>query len=351
MARINDQMRKERQQRTWVVVLLALAMVICAIIAASVGPVYISPVETLGVIMYHFGLPIEVSWSRSTDVIVWVARLPRVVMACAVGAILAVCGVALQAMVRNSLADPYILGINSGASTGAALVILTPIAAFFGVIALPVFAFLGAMLATVLVLFLGGNSRLSPYRLILAGMAVGYALNSVTSFMIFASDSPEAARTVLFWLMGSLAAISWLTAVLTIIVATMICFGLSLMSPILDALAEGDDASLALGIEPVRTRFFLLVIVALAIGVAVSGAGTIGFVGLVVPHLARGLVGHSHRYLLPASVFLGATFLTLADIVARTLFAPSEMALGVVTGVIGGPLLIILMKHRVRSDA
>lgn len=351
MTLIDDQMRAGRLARTRIVAVLCVLMLACAVIATGIGPIFVSPAVVAKVIMHHLGLPIEVDWARSTDTIVWIARMPRVIMACAVGSILAICGATLQAMVRNPLADPYILGINSGASTGAAFAILTPMAAIGGTIALSGFAFLGAMLATILVLFLGGNSRLSPYRLILAGMAVGYALNSVTSFLIFASDTPEAARSVLFWLMGSLAAISWSTAVLTIIIAAVICVGLSFIGPVLDALAEGDDASLALGIEPIRTRFILLIIVALAIGVAVAGAGTIGFVGLVVPHLARGLVGHSHRFLLPASALLGAAFLTLADIAARTLFAPREMALGVVTGVIGGPLLLILMKHRARNDA
>lgn len=328
--------------------MLALVGLLCAtaIIAIGTGPVGLHPttvVRVLGHVL--FNQPAETDWPASTEAIIWISRLPRVLMAMAVGAALAMAGVVLQAIIRNPLADPYVLGISSGASTGAAIAIV-----FFtgigGLALLSGAAFGGALLATLSVLLLGGLGRsASPLRLILAGMAVGYAFSSITSFIIFASDSPEASRSVMFWMLGSLANTHWQTAQFSALIALLAVLILMTTSRFLDALAEGDESALALGISPHATRLVLMLLVSLVVATMVAGAGSIGFVGLVVPHLARWLVGVRHHRLLPASALVGATVLVLADLGARTLFAPQEMAIGVVTGLVGAPLLLLLLNR------
>lgn len=325
---------------------LAVMTFVVAAIAAGTGPVATDPWTVTRIIGHHaFSYPQEIDWAKPIDTIVWITRMPRVLMAIAVGATLAVTGATLQAMVRNALAEPYVLGVSSGASTGAALAIVV-FSSAGGAFLLSGFAFAGAVIATLLVLALGGAGRsATPFRLIMAGMVVGYALNSVTSFLIFASDSPEASRSVMFWLMGSLAAIHWETAQFSLVIAVVTIAMLCGFANRLDALSAGDETALAVGLNPGRTRLILMVIVSLAVGVMVAGAGSIGFVGLIVPHMARALVGARHSLLLPASAFLGASFLLVADMGARMLFAPQEMAIGVVTGVVGAPLLLVLLNR------
>lgn len=337
--------RRLRERRVGWLAWLGLGTGVLGVVSLGLGPVPLDPVTVLGVIGHHLvGWPVERDWSAATDAIVWITRLPRVLMAIAVGAVLAMAGAALQAMVRNSMADPYVLGVSSGASAGAALAITLLGGA--GALLLPAAAFAGALLAIGLVLVIGGRAAAqSPFRLILAGLAVGYALSSVTSFLIFASDSPEASRSVMFWLLGSLANVHWPMVLVCLGAAVIGLVGLVSASGRLDALAAGDETALALGIDPGRSRLLLMIGVSLLVGVAVAGAGSIGFVGLVVPHLARALVGPRHALLLPASACLGASFLILADIGARLLFAPTEMAIGVVTGIVGAPLLLLLLRR------
>ena len=328
----------------------ASLMLAIAVVSAGTGTVSIDAATVLRIIGHHMiGWPQEPSWQPHIDAIVWLARMPRIMMAIAAGAILAVAGAALQAAVRNALADPYVLGVNSGASTGAALVITGVGTAAGGVLLLSGAAFIGAAGAMVLVLAIAGAAGASPFRLIMAGLAVGYALHSMTSFLIFASDSPEAARSVMFWLLGSLASIHWETVQITFIAAFIFLILMFLAAGHLDALAAGDDTALAVGIEPRRTRLLLMAIVSMGIGVVVAGAGSIGFVGLLVPHLARALVGARHALLLPSCALLGASLLLLSDLGARLLFAPQEMAIGVVTGVVGAPFLLFIMHRAGRA--
>ena len=322
----------------------ALLMLAIAVISAGSGTVSIDANTVIRIVGHHMiGRPVEPSWAPHIDAIVWLARMPRILMAIASGAILAVSGAALQAAVRNDLADPYVLGVNSGASTGAALIITGVGTAAGGMLLLSGAAFVGAAGAMVLVLVIAGAAGASPFRLIMAGLAVGYALHSVTSFLIFASDSPEAARSVMFWLLGSLASIHWTTVQITFAAALAFLIPAFLASGHLDALAAGDDTALAVGIEPRRTRLLLMAVVSMGVGVVVAGAGSIGFVGLLVPHLGRALVGARHSRLLPSCALLGSSFLLLSDLGARLLFAPHEMAIGVVTGVVGAPFLLFIM--------
>ena len=337
--------RRSRARLTLSALVLALLGVI--VVCAGMGAAPISPYAVISIISHHtLGIPDNPTWSGTEDAIVWITRMPRILAAVGTGAALAVAGSVLQALVRNSLADPYLLGVNSGASTGAAAAIL--IIGGSSTVVLTGSAFLGATAAIILVLAIAGSSGAArtPLRLIMAGMAVAYALSAVTSFIVFSSDSPEGARSVMFWLLGSLAAAGWDTAAAALIAAAILTVTVAFFAMHLDAMAAGDDTALSLGLNPSHTRLVLMVLVSFGVGVVVAGAGSIGFVGLVVPHIARRLVGSGHRMQLPASALIGATFLLLADLVARTLFAPHEMPIGVVTGVVGAPFLLALAVRR-----
>lgn len=328
-------------------VTLTVALAMSAVVAIGVGPVPIPPATIIGILLNEAGVTVEQTWSISDAAIVWSVRVPRVLLGMTVGAGLALCGTALQAMVRNVLADPYILGISGGASTGAAGAILFGLGSGVGQYALPFSAFLGALAAALLVFFIArAGGRITSLRLLLSGVAVGYALSAVTSFLIFASDSAEGSRSVMFWLLGSLGLARWdavLAIVLVVVVFTLAALLVS--GRRLDAIAAGDETALTLGVSPDRARVQLLVIVALCTGSVVAAAGAIGFVGLVIPHLARRLVGAVHGRLLPVAALLGGLFLIWADALARTLMQPRELPIGILTAVVGAPFLLILVRR------
>ncbi len=329
--------RSRRRTGAW---LAGLIVLLAAAIVGGVmaGSVPIPPGDIAAVLHHH--LFAGAAASPTTDAIIWQVRLPRVVLGAFAGAGLAVAGIALQAMVRNALADPYVLGINSGASVGAALALLFGVGAGFSSYGLQASAFLGAAGAMALVLLVA-RGRASALRLLLAGVAVGYALAAATSFLVFAADSAEGSRSVMFWLLGSLGLAAWdLPLAITcaaVTLGTAVAWSLSRQ---LDALAIGDDTALSLGMSPSRLRLGLLLLTSLIVGCVVAAAGSIGFVGLVVPHLARRLVGASHRHAIPVAALLGACLMTGADILARTILAPQEIPIGVITALVGTPLLL-----------
>lgn len=327
---------------------LLAALVVSLVAGTALGAVPVAFGDVVRTIGHHlFLLPAEQTWSGPRDSIVWDVRLPRVLLAALVGAGLAVAGMALQAMVRNLLADPYLLGVSSGASTGAAAAILFGVTLGIGEHALASSAFVGALAASALVYAVARSAgRVTSVRLLLAGVAVGYALQAVTSFLIFASDSAEGARSVMFWLLGSLALAGWGGPMtVTAVVALLTVAVLTVVGRQLDALAIGDETALTLGVPPERFRLLLLVVVALCVAVVVSAAGSIGFVGLVVPHLARRAVGSAHRRAVPVAALMGAVLLIWADVLARTVLAPQEIPIGIITAVVGAPFLLLLVRR------
>ncbi|MDQ4104985.1 MAG: iron ABC transporter permease [Actinomycetota bacterium] len=345
-----DQGRRRRHTLVWLGG-LSLVLVGTVVVAVGIGPVTIGPATVAQIVGHHvLGWPDVVTWRGTDDTIVWLVRLPRVVLGAVVGAALAVTGMVLQAMVRNVLADPYILGVTSGASTGAAAAILFGVGVGLGglgISALSVSAFLGALGAMVVVFLIArSGGKVTSVRLLLAGIAVGYALYSATSFLIFASDSPEGARSVLFWLLGSLALAGWSGSLaIACVVVTVALAVLTIRGRHLDALAIGDETAHTLGVSPARFRVQLLVIVALCVGAVVAVSGGIGFVGLVVPHVARKVIGGAHKRAVPVGALIGAIFLVWADVVARTAVAPQELPIGIVTGLIGAPFLLVLVRR------
>ncbi|MFC6013039.1 FecCD family ABC transporter permease [Nocardia lasii] len=326
---------------------LGVALLITLLIAAGSGPVAVPPGTVARIIGHHtVGHPVAVDWTSAQDSIVWLVRVPRVLLGALVGAALAITGAVLQTIVRNVLADPHILGVTSGASTGAAVYLLFGITAATTTTALTASAFLGALAATALLFTISRmNGQLTSLRLLLGGVTIGYIFSAATSFLIFASDQAEGARTVLFWLLGSLAPANWTSVATTVTVVTATLIAVLLLAPRLDALAAGDDTARTLGVAPNRIRLLALIVVALAVGAVVAVAGAIGFVGLIVPHVARLCTGGTHRQVVVISALLGALFLVIADVAARTVFAPRELPLGIVTAAVGAPLLLILIRR------
>lgn len=331
-----------------------LAGLLCAtiIVAIGIGPVSVPPSTVAGIVGHHLlGRSGDVEWTAAQDSIVWLVRTPRVLLGACVGAVLAVGGVVLQTIVRNALADPHILGVTSGASTGAAICLLFGSATTVAAGALASSAFLGASVATALLFVIARiNGQMTSLRLLLGGVTIGYIFSAATSFLIFASDSPEGARAVLFWLLGSLGSAAWTSVGITAAAVAVTLGTLFLLGTRFDALAIGDDTARTLGFAPIRLRTYALGLVALGVGAAVAVSGAIGFVGLIIPHLARLCVGSAHRTLIPVSALIGAIFLVAADVVARTAFAPRELPLGIVTAVVGAPVLLILIR-RLRTVA
>ncbi|MFI1183003.1 FecCD family ABC transporter permease [Streptomyces sp. NPDC020799] len=283
----------------------------------------------------------------SAYTIVWELRFPRALLAAVVGAGLSSVGVAVQAMVRNALADPFVLGISSGAAVGANAVLLFGALGSLGVWALSSAAFASALAAMLLVYLAARTPQgLTPLRLVLTGSAMYYGFSAVTTLMVFSADRGEAARSAMMWLLGSLAGATWASVP---IAAAVVLAGLGYLlwtARGLNALAMGDETAAALGVDPDRLRRKLFVVAAAVTGAVVAVSGAIGFVGLMVPHITRMLVGADHRRVLAAAPLLGAVLLVWVDIVSRLLLAPVELPVGVITAIIGVPCFVLLMRRR-----
>ena len=280
--------------------------------------------------------------------IVWNLRVPRVLLACIVGGGLSIVGVAMQALIRNPLAEPYILGISGGASAGASLFylgFLPPVIS--SVLSLSVAAFVGGFLAIVLVFFVARVDRqISVARLLLAGVAVSALMGAITTFVTMMSPDPNKLRAMLFWLLGSLNSASWSTIVLPAIVVTAGTIVLWILSRHLDAILLGEEPAFNLGVPVEDVKKLLIVLSALVTGILVSAAGSIGFVGLLVPHIVRSVFGVGHRILIPMCFLVGAIFISLADLASRSLLEASTFPIGVVTAICGVPFFLYLLRRK-----
>ena len=321
--------------------LLAAALLLSVTLAVTIGPAEISFGEVWGSIASHLGAG-DSPLSLIRDGIVWELRLPRVLTAAAVGAGLAVSGAVMQGLTRNSLADPYLLGLSSGASLGAVSVILLGLT-----IVLPFAAFLGALGALAATLLLASAlGRITPTRTVLAGLAVSSLASAITSFVIFWTVTGDSYREILSWLLGSLSGARWPAVAIAGTAIVVVGIPIMLSGRVLDAFAFGDTSAAALGINVQGTRWVLLVGTALLTGAIVSVSGAIGFVGLIIPHAVRLITGPGQRVLLPLSALVGAIFLVWADTLARTVFDPRELPVGIVTALIGAPVFAILLATK-----
>ncbi len=324
---------------------LLIVLVLSVTFAVTVGPIYISAATVWKIIGSHVLGIAQGDWSAGQDNIVWLIRLPRVLLAGIVGAGLAVVGVTMQATVRNPLADPYILGTSSGASLGAVAVIVLGYN-FIEPYSLSVTAFIGALASFVIVFLMAQTGgRVSATRLILAGVATAYILTAVTSFILFIGED-RAIRVVLFWMLGTLAGAKWefLTLPAGALAAGIIV--LIFQSRSMNAMLAGEETATALGVDTQAFRRQLLVITALLTGVMVAVSGAVGFVGLMMPHITRLIVGSDHRKVLPAAALFGAIFLIWVDVAARMIVRPQELPLSVVTALLGAPFFLWLLRWR-----
>lgn len=329
-----------------VLLLVGVAVLFVSVSAAiSVGATSV-PLRTVwGVLSERIGLGlIAPDWSQGRAAIVWDIRFPRALLAAIVGAGLAIVGASLQAVTRNPLADPHLLGISSGGAFGA-IVALLHTGLFLGLLTVPVMAFLGALIATGAVLavarFAGASSA---DRLVLTGVAVSFVIMALANLMIFLGD-PRAAHTVVFWMLGGLGLAQWSHLVYPLAVLVPCAVWLWLRAPDLNAMTIGDETATSLGISVVRFRRMVFIVGALITGVMVAFSGMIGFVGLMIPHIVRTVVGGDYARVLPCSALVGAIFLLWADIFARTIMAPEDMPIGIVTGLIGGVFFVALLRR------
>jgi iron complex transport system permease protein len=322
-----------------VIAALAIALPVVIVAGVAFGAVPVSAADVVGAI----GRALRGTGGGLADTLIVDVRLPRVVLAALVGAALAAAGALYQALFRNPLADPYILGISSGAGLGAMVAIVaTAGATAMRFAAVPLSAFAGAMLTMLLVVRLATRrGRVDPTSLLLAGVALSYTLAAVTSFLMVVAR--EQMASIVYWMMGGLSAASWpYVAMVAPMFVAGILFPL-LTTRELNLMLLGDERAGHLGLPVERFKLLTLASASLLTAAAVAVAGLIGFVGLMVPHMVRLVLGPDHRQLLPASLLAGAIVLVLADLVARTIIAPIEIPVGIVTAVIGGPFFIWLL--------
>ena len=337
---------------------LTLILIVVWILALGVGAVSINPLVTLRVVLenifpglYFTGLPAP----ASTDYdVIWNLRMPRTLLSVICGAGLAVCGLATQALLRNILADPYILGISSGASTGAAMVMVLGIGLGFASPSIAVMcgAFIGCLVSVCLVFVLAGlNGRNSTTKVVFAGMAVNFFFSALTSLLIMVAKNPSVTKSVMFWMLGSFSATRWREIPIVFFGVLLGCLWLFISGRKIDAMTLGDDAARGLGLRPDRTRLQVFFVVAFIVATLVSVSGTIGFVGLVVPHIAKKLYGGIFRNAIFGCALVGATLMLGADLLSRILVSPGELSVGIITALIGTPLLMSLIRRNAVNDA
>lgn len=326
---------------------LGVALVAVVAFAIGVGTVHVPVGQVLDVVTAHlWGDPTRLD--PLTNQIVWDFRTPRVLLAAVAGAGLSLAGVCLQTLVRNPLADPYVFGVSAGASLGA-VIALTAGSGAVAAIGVTGAAFAGSLASMVVVFAMAQRGgRLLGSSLVLAGVAIAYLGNALTGYIQLQAD-PSELRGVMFWLLGSVAGASW-SALTVPVIATAVCaLVLASQTRPMNALATGDDTAAGLGVGVNQLRILLLVTSSLLTAAVVSSAGGIGFVGLIVPHAVRLVVGPDHRKVIPMSLLTGAVFLVLVDLVTRTVDRPNEIPIGIVTAALGAPFFLVLLRGRKRA--
>jgi iron complex transport system permease protein len=354
-----------RSRRVSIIVLAALLLVLIAL-ATGVGSVSIPLGTTVKVILDRLDhivlnvvnwlpfvhvdqLPfghIDQTWPNPVATIILSIRLPRVLLAGLVGAALATAGATYQGLFRNPLADPYLIGVAQGASLGAVIGFLAPVSFSFGAFGvIPVFAFAGAIIATAAVYLLARTGKTLPVTtLILAGVALSALLSSIVSYLVITSG--DALHGIIFWLMGSFSLAKW-SEVGVVLPYVAVGAGVILVfARLLNVMQLDEEQAQQLGVNVERLKIILLAAATLITAAAVAFVGTIGFVGIIIPHAVRLAWGADHRYLLPLSILTGAGFMILADLLARTLMAPTEIPIGVITALCGAPFFLYLLRRR-----
>ncbi len=323
-------------------------LIFSMVIATNIGAVDVESSTVFKIVVHKLsgGRYFDNSqWSYATESIIWNLRFPKVIITAITGAGLALAGVFMQVLTKNPLADPFILGISSGASSGATSAILLGSLPVIGQVSLQLGAFIGSIISILVVFVVAGKGwNYGTTRLVLVGMAVSSLFSAITNFIIFITPNAHKVANALFWMTGSFSGVSWSDVIPS---AAVLIIGLLVTAPLnhhLDAMLLGEDLARTKGVDTKKVKLIIIIVSTLITSVLVSMTGIIGFVGLVIPHISRLLIGSTHKKMIPFCLVIGAIFMVLADMVARICIAPSEMPVGVITALIGVPFFLAMIR-------
>ncbi len=343
---LSQWLTERRSRYTGLLIALTVVLLISCLVSVTFGAAPVPLEQVIGILKLKLsGAGHEPHlWTAGQETIVWLIRMPRVLLGALAGAGLALIGCVLQAVTRNPLADPHLLGATSGATLGAVIVVMH-IGEILGMLTLPLAAFAGSLASLIIVLSLSSrNGRLDSQRLLLSGVAVSFVMMAIANLLLFLGDH-RASSSVLFWMLGGLGLARW--ELLTVPWVTVLAGWILLqgLGRALNALMAGDQTAVSLGLQVRNVRLLVFLIASLMTGVLVALCGSIGFVGLMVPHIARRLVGSEHRRLLPVATLLGALLMVWVDVVSRTLIAPEDLPIGISTALLGELFFIFMMRR------
>ncbi|MEE4617933.1 iron ABC transporter permease [Pseudomonas alliivorans] len=343
---LSQWLTERRSRYTGLLITLTIVLLFSCLVSVTFGAAPVPLEQVIGILTFKLsGIGHEHHlWTAGQETIVWLIRMPRVLLGALAGAGLALIGCVLQAVTRNPLADPHLLGATSGATLGAVMVVMH-VGEILGMLTLPLAAFAGSLASLILVLWLSSrNGRLDSQRLLLSGVAVSFVMMAIANLLLFLGDH-RASSSVLFWMLGGLGLARW--ELLTVPLVTVLAGWILLqgLGRALNALMAGDQTAVSLGLQVRNVRLLVFLIASLMTGVLVALCGSIGFVGLMVPHIARRLVGSEHRRLLPVATLLGALLMVWVDVVSRTLIAPEDLPIGISTALLGGLFFIFMMRR------
>ena len=323
----------------------SLLLFLSIVYSIHCGNISVEPSKIMDILLWNFGVGDVPYWTRTEHFIVWDLRLPRTILACLAGAGLAVSGVAMQAAVKNPLADPYILGISAGASMGATAVIAADLLDITADYSVAMGAFSGAMLSMLLLFFLN-RGKADSVRLLLSGCVISILFSSVSSVIMFLAKDKDKISSVVFWLMGSAADATWKMIPLVALTVILCIVMLLLFYRQLNAMLLGEETAHTLSVNTKKLRWYLVVMVAIVVGSIVAFCGMIGFVGFVIPHIVRSFFGANHKTVVPISAAIGSLFMLWCDLAARTVANPEELPLGIITAITGAPFFIYILYRR-----
>ncbi|NFD29325.1 iron ABC transporter permease [Clostridium botulinum] len=343
----NKQILKCKNNCTLKFIILIIALFVITTVCITFGSVKIDVGITFKSLINNI-LNKEIfakDWPNNIDNIVFKLRLPRLLLAIVSGGALALVGILMQTLTRNSLADPYILGISSGASAGATLSIVLGVLSSFGHFGIALGAFLGSLIASIMVFKISGVSKVySKTKLILTGVAVSSIFTAVTNFIITFAKNDSLVKSAVFWTIGSLAGANYNQVKFSLVIMLITAILSMLLYKDLDAMLLGEAVAKNIGINTKFIIRFIMIASTLLTGTIVAFTGVIGFVGLIVPHIARQMVGSSHKKLIPFGIVIGSILMVITDTIARTILSPQEVPIGVITAFLGGPFFLYLMQ-------
>ena len=338
-------MKKYIKNYTTLTLLLFIILILVSTFAITIGSVSLKSLDVWKIIInksfnYNF---FDIVWEESSEIIVWTLRAPRIVTAILAGASLSFVGILMQALTKNPLASPYILGISSGASTGAVLVILIFSGSYIYV---SVGAFILGTLTALLVFYFANSNGFSSTKLVLVGAAISAIFSGLTSLIIAVTPNERAIRSALFWMSGSLAGSTWEHIPFLFLSLIVIFILVYPKYDELNILVTGDENAISLGVDVKKIRFLIMITSTFLTGIVVANTGIIGFVGLVIPHITRGVVGGNHKKVIPVAILLGAIFLVITDTLTRTVISSQEIPIGVITSLLGAPFFLSMLRGK-----